>query len=146
MRFLSLLLLSLPLALATPLPARFDLEGHRGGRGENSEETLFAFARGLLAGVTTLELDIGITSDGVPVVWHDEMIAKEKCIGEGVGKYIKELTFEQVSPWPRHSAALVMLTAPCTDQGTGLRLAAPNGVPAAADAPGRPDPEPAAVL
>jgi hypothetical protein len=32
----------------------------------------------------------------VPVVWHDEMIMKEKCIGEGVGEYIKELSFEQV--------------------------------------------------
>ncbi|PWN94769.1 PLC-like phosphodiesterase, partial [Tilletiopsis washingtonensis] len=74
----------------------FDLEGHRGGRGENSEETLFSYARALLAGVTTLELDVGITSDGVPVVWHDEMIMKEKCIGEGVGEYIKELSFEQV--------------------------------------------------
>lgn len=35
----------------------FDLQGHRGGRGEAVENTLPAFAWGLLAGVTTLEMD-----------------------------------------------------------------------------------------
>ena len=145
MRFLSLLLLSLPFTLATPLPAAFDLEGHRGGRGENSEETLFSYARALLAGVTTLELDIGITSDGVPVVWHDEMIMKEKCIGEGVGEYIKELSFEQV----RCMCLASFCLAPhrlFAGQGARLRLAAPDCVPEAADPPGRAHPVAAAVL
>ena len=39
----------------------YDLEGHRGGRGEHSESTLAAFAAGLLDGVTTLEMDNGVT-------------------------------------------------------------------------------------
>lgn len=55
---------------ASPLPATsdkgsskpfFDLEGHRGARGEDSEETLYAYASGVLAGVRSLEFDIGIT-------------------------------------------------------------------------------------
>lgn len=35
----------------------FDLQGHRGGRGESVESTLPAFAWGLIDGVTTLEMD-----------------------------------------------------------------------------------------
>lgn len=35
----------------------FDLQGHRGGRGESIENTLHSFAWGLIDGVTTLEMD-----------------------------------------------------------------------------------------
>jgi glycerophosphoryl diester phosphodiesterase len=52
----------------------FDLQGHRGARGLAPENTLTAFARGLEAGVSTLELDIGVTRDGVVVVHHDERL------------------------------------------------------------------------
>lgn len=50
-------------ASASPVKPRwayqkyFDLQGHRGARGEAVESTLPAFAWGLLAGVTTLEMD-----------------------------------------------------------------------------------------
>ena len=49
----------------------FDLQGHRGARGLLPENTLPAFERALDLGVTTLELDIAITSDGVLVIHHD---------------------------------------------------------------------------
>jgi glycerophosphoryl diester phosphodiesterase len=49
----------------------FDLQGHRGARGLAPENTLPAFATALSLGVTTLEFDTGITSDGVVVVAHD---------------------------------------------------------------------------
>ena len=49
----------------------FDLQGHRGARGLAPENTLPAFARALAVGVTTLELDVGITRDGVVVISHD---------------------------------------------------------------------------
>ena len=48
-----------------------DLQGHRGARGLLPENTLPAFAKALSIGVTTLELDIAITRDGVIVVSHD---------------------------------------------------------------------------
>jgi glycerophosphoryl diester phosphodiesterase len=51
--------------------AAFDLQGHRGARGLAPENSLPAFAQALAIGVTTLELDIAITADGVPVIWHD---------------------------------------------------------------------------
>lgn len=52
----------------------FDLQGHRGARGLAPENTLPAFERALEIGVTTLELDIGVTGDGVVVVLHDPFL------------------------------------------------------------------------
>nr|GAT47326.1 PLC-like phosphodiesterase [Mycena chlorophos] len=88
-------------------PLAFDVQGHRGGRGNAVENTLPAFAWGLIDGATTLELDNGITKDGVVVVWHDEQILPEKCSDTSpatpgdplfpyVGKYIVELTLAQL--------------------------------------------------
>ncbi|HEU4621311.1 MAG TPA: glycerophosphodiester phosphodiesterase [Burkholderiaceae bacterium] len=52
----------------------FDLQGHRGARGLEPENTLHAFARALSIGVTTLELDVGVTADDVLVVTHDRRL------------------------------------------------------------------------
>jgi glycerophosphoryl diester phosphodiesterase len=58
----------------------FDLQSHRGGRGEWTEESLAAFSNSLALGVTTLELDTHLTEDGKVVVWHDDTIQANKCI------------------------------------------------------------------
>jgi glycerophosphoryl diester phosphodiesterase len=97
-----------PLPKASALPFEFDLQAHRGGRGETTEESLRAFAKSLELGVSTLELDIAITSDGQPIVWHDPTIDAEKCADTGpalagdpqypyVGKLVHELTLVQTS-------------------------------------------------
>jgi glycerophosphoryl diester phosphodiesterase len=52
----------------------FDLQGHRGARGLAPENTLAAFERALDVGVTTLEFDIGLTKDGVVVIYHDRTL------------------------------------------------------------------------
>ena len=57
----------------------FDLQSHRGGRGEITENTLAAFEHSLAVGVTTLELDTHLTADGAVVVWHDDVLTAEKC-------------------------------------------------------------------
>jgi glycerophosphoryl diester phosphodiesterase len=49
----------------------FDIEAHRGGRALFPENTLPSFANALTMGVNTLELDIGVTSDGTIVVSHE---------------------------------------------------------------------------
>ena len=49
----------------------FDIEAHRGGRALFPENTLQSFANALSMGVDTLELDIGVTKDGVMVVSHE---------------------------------------------------------------------------
>ena len=48
-----------------------DVQGHRGARGYLPENTLPSFTRALELGVTTLELDVGVTRDGVVVIHHD---------------------------------------------------------------------------
>lgn len=53
---------------------RFDLQAHRGGRGLAPENTLTSFAKALDIGVSTLELDVGVTRDGVMVVSHDRYL------------------------------------------------------------------------
>ena len=52
----------------------FDLQGHRGARGLAPENTLPAFTMALSIGVTTLELDLAMTSDGILVVSHDSRL------------------------------------------------------------------------
>jgi glycerophosphoryl diester phosphodiesterase len=54
--------------------SHFDLQGHRGARALWPENTLAGFARALEIGVTTLELDCGVTADGVVVVSHDRAL------------------------------------------------------------------------
>jgi glycerophosphoryl diester phosphodiesterase len=67
------LLALIGLVLVQPALA-FDLQGHRGARGLAPENTLPAFATALTLGVTTLELDTGITKDGVVVIAHDQLL------------------------------------------------------------------------
>lgn len=63
------------LLLMTSLPAgALDLQGHRGARGLFPENTLAGFARALALGVTTLELDLGVSADGHVVVSHDRRL------------------------------------------------------------------------
>ena len=44
-------------------PASFDIQGHRGCRGLLPENTIAAFTKALLLGVTTLEFDLVISKD-----------------------------------------------------------------------------------
>lgn len=63
-----------------------DVEGHRGARGLKPENSLPAFETALDLGVTTLELDLHLTADGVVVIWHDDRIDGEKCgVDDGTG-------------------------------------------------------------
>ncbi|MFF2031144.1 glycerophosphodiester phosphodiesterase family protein [Arthrobacter sp. NPDC058192] len=57
----------------------FDLQAHRGGRGQWTEESLAAFGNSLKLGVSTLELDTHLTSDSKIIVWHDDTIQADKC-------------------------------------------------------------------
>lgn len=59
----------------------FDLQGHRGARGLEPENTLAAFAKALSIGVTTLELDVAVTKDDVLVVSHDRRLNPDHTRG-----------------------------------------------------------------
>ncbi len=85
--------------------AAFDLQGHRGARGLEPENTLAAFERALTIGVTTLELDVGVTADGVVVVSHDPVL-NPVIVRDATGQWltakgpaIKSLTFAQLQTY-----------------------------------------------
>lgn len=83
----------------------FDLQGHRGARGLAPENTIPAFETALKIGVTTLELDIGMTKDNVLVVSHDSHLNPEHTRGpDGTflkeqGPAIRSLTFDELQAY-----------------------------------------------
>lgn len=87
------LLVMSALAQADPVAApaarlgAFDLEAHRGGRALRPENTLQSFANALSMGVDTLELDMGVTKDGVVVVSHERGLNPDLARGPD-GQYI----------------------------------------------------------
>ena len=64
-----------------------ELQGHRGARGLLPENTLPAFERAIAIGVDTLELDVGVTRDGVLVIHHDRRLNPDLARGPD-GKWI----------------------------------------------------------
>ncbi|ROZ69685.1 glycerophosphodiester phosphodiesterase [Ramlibacter sp. WS9] len=95
------------LAAALALPAfAFDLQGHRGTRGNAPENTLPAFERALEIGVTTLELDVGVTADGLVVIAHDPHLnpaitrdAAGQWLPGTKGPLLRSLTFSQLQAY-----------------------------------------------
>ena len=83
----------------------FDLQGHRGARGLRPENTLAAFRYALGLGVTTLELDCGVTKDGVVVVSHDSLLNPDITRGPdgrflaGPGPAIVDLTYAELQQY-----------------------------------------------
>jgi glycerophosphoryl diester phosphodiesterase len=61
------------------IPADFDVQGHRGGRGLRPENTLPAFEAGLDNLISTIETDTGVTKDHHSILWHDQFLNPESC-------------------------------------------------------------------
>jgi glycerophosphoryl diester phosphodiesterase len=85
----------------------FDLQAHRGGLGLTVENTLAAFRTALAIGVSTLECDVNISADGVPMVTHDRVVSALKfrdttpaTPGDQefpyVGRFVSRLSVEQL--------------------------------------------------
>lgn len=80
----------------------FDAQGHRGARGLAPENTLPGFAEALEIGVNTLELDVVMTADGIPVVLHDPVLNPELTRGpdggwlSGAPLPVRELTLAEL--------------------------------------------------
>jgi glycerophosphoryl diester phosphodiesterase len=79
-----------------------DLQGHRGARGLAPENTLPAFAVALTLGVDTLELDTGVTKDGVVVISHERRLHPDTTRGPdgqwlpAPGPALVELTYAEL--------------------------------------------------
>lgn len=82
-----------------------ELQGHRGARGLWPENTLAAFTGALGLGVSTLELDCGVTRDGVVVVTHDPELNPDLTRGADgrfltrTGPRIYDLTWEELQSY-----------------------------------------------
>jgi glycerophosphoryl diester phosphodiesterase len=63
------------------------LLGHRGCRGQFTENTFAAFDHALASGCDGFELDVRRTADGIPVVWHDARLG---------GRFISRQEFESL--------------------------------------------------
>jgi glycerophosphoryl diester phosphodiesterase len=80
----------------------FDLQGHRGARGLAPENTLAAFRTAMAIGVDTLELDVHLSADGIPMVTHDPALNRDITRtdqGEwlpGPGPLVKTLTADRL--------------------------------------------------
>ena len=98
---ISALMAALLLTAAAHVHA-FDLQGHRGSRGLATENTLPGFATALTIGVSTLELDVGVTRDGVVVVHHDRRLNPDIARGAdrrwltGSARTIDEMTLAEL--------------------------------------------------
>ncbi|TDD68019.1 hypothetical protein E1262_17530 [Jiangella aurantiaca] len=96
-------------ALPEPVASPFDVQAHRGGRWDRPENTLPAFEHALAnPDVSTLELDTGVTEDGVLVVSHDRAINASHCVDTApatpgdpefpyVGDLVRDLTLAQIT-------------------------------------------------
>ena len=76
--------------LVDPAPpaATLVVHGHRGCGGLLPENSLPAFRHAIALGVTTLELDVRLTRDGVLVVHHDPRLDPKRCVDED-GRRVK---------------------------------------------------------
>jgi glycerophosphoryl diester phosphodiesterase len=86
---------------------RVEAHGHRGARGLRPENTLPGFQHALRLGVDAVELDVGLTADGVVVVHHDQALSPLTTADQGpatpgdpgypyVGRPLRELTLAQI--------------------------------------------------
>lgn len=78
---------------------RLDAQGHRGARGLRPENTLPAIEAGLDHLVTTLEVDVGVTADGIAVLSHDPALTPITCRrrdGVRAAPFICDLTADEI--------------------------------------------------
>ncbi len=57
----------------------FDVQGHRGARGLRPENTLAGVEYALNCGVSSIEVDLHLSRDGVPMVFHDAQVSDRLC-------------------------------------------------------------------
>src|SRR5690606_7442726 len=69
--------------------AAFDWQGHRGARGLYPENSIGAMHEDLKYPVTTLELDVVVSSDGEVIVSHEPWMSAEIC-QDAKGKAVKD--------------------------------------------------------
>jgi len=65
---------------------------HRGASGIAPENTLSSFAEAIRSGAHFIEMDIQVTADGMPIVFHDKGLSRTT---DGIG-FASKLTYEEL--------------------------------------------------
>jgi glycerophosphoryl diester phosphodiesterase len=96
---------AVPLAVGVPTaasgddPKQADIMGHRGASMMAPENTLAAYSYGARAHSDYLELDVQLTSDGVPALMHDATLTRttdvEEVYPDG-GRYVGDFTWAEL--------------------------------------------------
>ena len=96
-------LLALLSACSTPEKKMIDIQGHRGARGLYPENTIVGFIEAVKLGVTTLELDLGVSADSQLIVTHEPYFSPEMCsdlsgnrMEEGLKGNLYQMTYEEI--------------------------------------------------
>jgi glycerophosphoryl diester phosphodiesterase len=86
---------------------------HRGASAEKPENTLAAFRRALALNADGIELDVQVTRDGVPVVFHDATLRRlTGQPGRLAGKTwaeLRKLRVQETEPIPRLASVLALV-------------------------------------
>ena len=81
-------------------PHPFHVIAHRGASAEAPENTLPAFERALALGVVEVELDVQLSRDGVPVLFHDRTLETKTLLRGAVRDHpAEELVRADVGSW-----------------------------------------------
>ncbi|NBX93011.1 MAG: hypothetical protein EB078_01785 [Proteobacteria bacterium] len=73
------------------------VQAHRGASREKTENTLEAFVCAAEMGVNSVELDVHLTQDGVPVVFHDFLLKPEATLNLTSAVSLSELSLTKLS-------------------------------------------------
>ena len=104
--------------------------GHRGSPREATENTLESLGRAMRAGADGVELDVQRSSDGVPVVIHDDSLERlwgtRRLVSKLAWPAIERLhgsripSFEQAAGWAAASGAWLNVELKATDVEDGV--------------------------
>jgi glycerophosphoryl diester phosphodiesterase len=96
-----------------PVVAKPLVIAHRGASAEAPENTLAAFRQALVLGVDGIELDVQVTRDGVPVVFHDASLRRLTGVTGPLAtrtwRELKRLRVHGTEPIPRLAEVLALV-------------------------------------
>ncbi|MBS1985492.1 MAG: hypothetical protein JST16_15105 [Bdellovibrionales bacterium] len=120
------MILLLSLLSLRAFAAPIEVQGHRGARAIYPENSLAAFNYAIETGVDTLEMDLGVSKDGVLVVNHDPVLPPERCLAPGEQKMkepvlIHSLTLAEIKSYD--CGSLPHEKFPKQNRIKGLRIA-----------------------
>lgn len=109
-----------------------EVQGHRGARGLIAENTLPSFEIALDVGVDSIETDLHLTRDGVPVLFHDAALTAQLCPQQAIpaNPLLRSLMLEELRQFRIGPQAP---TPPLAQRFAAERGIEPFGIPTLAE-------------